>query len=715
MNSKNVITSADQSSHERTLQQSKSTWALNTGLPTGKQQGVDAANQHSTLNGSSLDGATGVNLTAPGVIDLTAAQLKSAQGDIRIQGGTVSIQSGINQSSASYTETFKKTGVNLGDLTGLFTPGEGVGFKSTLTKEAAHTSLAKASLDARNIALQSTAGDLTLAAVDASADSIRLDAAHDLKLASLTTTDMQRTDLKKKDLAWQSVKGNGSVDDTPRYTRLNTAQLNASAGNRITADLSVKASAAILANEPGMDWLKQLQADPALSNKIDWNKIEEAHQHWHYKQQGLTPAAAAVVAIVVAYFTAGAGSGIVGGVTGSAVTTTSSAAIVTASAVVQAGVTTLASKAAVSLINNGGRLDETLKELGSSDNLKQLATSLVTAGVLSSLGNAISVDGKALNSISVKDGFAADVGKNLVTGLTRATITSAVTGTDLETSIRTEVIASVLNAASAQGADWIGTQAQNNSLNAFSHAFAHAVAGCVAGAAGASAPGSGISAGSGCGAGALGAAVGELSAGFYNSGREAAGLPAKTDTVQFASMISGIAAALTGQSAQGVAIASGAGANAAQNNYLTHLQVENKKTELSKAKTPQERAAIEAKYQQLDNAQQTAAEQCLLAGQCQSVTDPLMLQGALNDLKNACAVPRYCSPDEVKSITQLNRLLDQDAITPNHLLEELVIGGGVGKIVGAGISTVAARLFGGGLGKLRRRLGQRRERRLVMD
>ena len=64
--------------------------------------------------------------------------------------------------------------------------------------------------------------------------------------------------------------------------------------------------------------------------------------------------------------------------------------------------------------------------------------------------------------------------------------------------------------------------------------------------------------------------MGELSAGFYNNGREAAGLPAKTDTVQFASMISGIAAAATGQGAQGVAIASGAGANAAQNNRLMH-------------------------------------------------------------------------------------------------------------------------------------------------
>jgi hypothetical protein len=322
----------------------------------------------------------------------------------------------------------------------------------------------------------------------------------------------------------------------------------------------------------------------------------------------------------------------------------------------------------------------------------------VTAGVLSELGNAMTIDGKALNSVQVSDGFAANVGKNLITGLTRATINSAVAGTDLETSIRTEVVAGILGAASAQGANWIGdlaqpgAQGQAAAINEFGRAFAHAVAGCAAGAAGASAPGSNTSAGSGCGAGALGAVVGELSAQLYGAAD-----PAKT--VAFASMVSGIAAAVAGQGAQGVSIAASTGANAAQNNYLTHQQAENKKTELSKAKTPQEVAAIEAKYHKLDAAQQTAAEQCLLDGNCQSVTDPLMLQGALNDLKNACAMPRYCSPDEVKSIAQLNRLLDKDAITPNHLLEELVIGGGVGKIVGAGISSLAARVFGGAVVK----------------
>ena len=34
------------------------------------------------------------------------------------------------------------------------------------------------------------------------------------------TVRTRNAGLKKKDLAWQSVRGNGSVDDTPRYTQL---------------------------------------------------------------------------------------------------------------------------------------------------------------------------------------------------------------------------------------------------------------------------------------------------------------------------------------------------------------------------------------------------------------------------------------------------------------------------------------------------------------
>ena len=587
-----VAASEDSAVSERTLRESKSTWAYMTGVPGGKKHALDAAEARSTLNGSTIEGAAGVSLEAQGLVDIAASHLAAQEGDIAIRGAEVGIRSGLDSVSADLKETTKKTGVDIKDLTGTFKPGEGVGFKSALTAENAHTTLAPATLDARNITIQSTAGDITLTAIDATArghntengepqaGTLTLDAANNLNLASLATTDYQSTDLQKKDLAWQSVRGSGSLDETTHYTRLNAGELDVSVGNRITADMGVKDSAALLAQEAGMDWLRQLQGDPELANRIDWQSIEEAHQNWDYEQQGLTPAAAAVVAIVVAYFTAGAGTAIVEGAatagasaTAAAAGTTVAATYATTTVAVQAAVTTLASKAAVSLINNGGRVDETLKELGSDENLRQLAVALVTAGVLSEIGQInFGTEAKpvTLNSVKAGDGIVANAGKNLVNGLTRATINSAVTGTDLETSIRTEVVAGLLSAASAEGANWVGDQAGEGGffndagqVNEFGRAFAHAVVGCAAGAAGASASGSSIGTGSGCTAGALGAVVGELSAQFY-------GTDDPQKTIAFASMMSGIAAAAGGLDAEGVAIAASTGANAAQNNFLSH-------------------------------------------------------------------------------------------------------------------------------------------------
>ncbi|ENC6657470.1 DUF637 domain-containing protein [Aeromonas hydrophila] len=50
---------------------------------------------------------------------------------------------------------------------------------------------------------------------------------------------------------------------------------------------------------------------------------------------------------------------------------------------------TLVSQATISTINNGGNLGAVLKELGSSASIKQLATSVATAGALQGLDNAM--------------------------------------------------------------------------------------------------------------------------------------------------------------------------------------------------------------------------------------------------------------------------------------------------------------------------------------
>jgi filamentous hemagglutinin len=594
---KHVIlsTSEDQQQYSHSHQSTHSNWAFITGLPDGMRDGLDTQQQTITVNGSTLQGQNGAGVQATGLVDMTAARLKANQGDIDISGAQVAIRSGTNQQASSSRETHKKSGISWRDLTGLFTPGKGVGYDATLDKQSSKTTLAHATLEGHNIHIQANQGDITLAAVQAKATGtpagpsdgsegapgntvgptpgqISLKAAGNIHLASISTESYQRTDEKHKDKAWQETHGEGSYDQQTHYNQLTAGQLDLQAGGRITADMSVRDSAAVLAKSPDMTWLRQLQQDPKLAGKVDWKQIEEAHQHWDYKHQGLTPAASAVVALVVAYFTAGAGSAIVNTAAGSATAAASGAGAV-AAGMTQAAVSTMASHAAVSFINNGGDLGKTLNDLGSSQSMRQLATAVVTAGVLSGIGQVTFGEGKnafRLNDVKVSDGFMKNMGKNLIDGVARATVNSAITGTDLQTNIRTNVVASILGAAQAQGADWIGNQTllggdfnTNGNVNEFAHEFAHAIVGCAAGVAGASASGSGASTGQGCSAGALGAVVGELSAQFY-------GGTDPNQTIAFAQMMGGIAAAAAGLGAEGVSIAANTGANAAQNNYMAH-------------------------------------------------------------------------------------------------------------------------------------------------
>ncbi|MHB0991233.1 MAG: hemagglutinin repeat-containing protein [Burkholderiales bacterium] len=567
--------SGNQSSSTHTSKDSKSTVSVLTGLPSGKQLNDVASAQQTTLNRSTINGATGITLTAQGLVNVDASQLAAAQGDIRITGANVNLQSDLNSRSASDHATQSNTGVSWQDLTGTFRPGQGQNYKAGTTTNNADSTLVSTTLNAQNIDIQSTAGDITLGAIQATehgsrnADgtqtpgSIDLTAAHNLNFTTIQTTRQQSTDITQSDIAWQVKKGGGTVDQTTHYTELNAQTLGMTAAHRITADMSVKDSAAVLAQEPGMSWIQPLLHDPKLSSKVDWNQIQEMHQHWDYRAQGLTPAAAAVITIVVAYFTAGSGAEIMGGGeaaagasaagTTAATTATLTAGEAATAAAISTGITAISSQTAISLIDNGGDVGATLKQLGSSQSIRNIATAMLTAGAVSEVANLAN-----LSTVTAQSSFAANAELGIVRGVTAAVVNSAINGTSLESNLRTDITAGLLSAVSAKGANWIGDEAQNNNLNGFSHILAHAVAGCAVGTV------SGGSAGRGCGAGALGASVGEMAAQFY-------GAADPQSTIAFARMISGIAAAVAGEDATGIAIASTAGANAAQNNYILHI------------------------------------------------------------------------------------------------------------------------------------------------
>ncbi|MBQ0922276.1 DUF637 domain-containing protein, partial [Hydrogenophaga aromaticivorans] len=270
---------------------------------------------------------------------------------------------------------------------------------------------------------------------------------------------------------------------------------------------------------------------------------------------------------------AATGAGVAGsGVAAGAVLTTTGAAVATA---VTAGITSLASTAAVSLINNKGDLGATLKELGSEDNAKGLLLTMATAGLTNGILNQVGLSGVDANS-TVGQLFA----RNAIQGITSAVLESAVMGTNLEDALKNNLKGALINTVAAQGADEIG----DAKLDATSKALAHALLGCAMGAATA-----GSSAG--CAPGATGAVIGEIVAGLYGDSQDLGGLEEKLkndpnnaalkqqiaqiqNTVTELAKLTGAGGALLiGGDAETMQIAMGTAQNAAVNNYLNHAEL----------------------------------------------------------------------------------------------------------------------------------------------
>ncbi|HEZ0021093.1 TPA: DUF637 domain-containing protein, partial [Neisseria meningitidis] len=253
---------------------------------------------------------------------------------------------------------------------------------------------------------------------------------------------------------------------------------------------------------------------------------------WDYKQEGMTPAAAAVVVIVVTVLTYGAlsapaaagtagaagagaggaaagtaaGTGVAAGTAagtgvaaGTAATTgvaagTSAAAITTAAG--KAALASLASQAAVSLINNKGDINHTLKELGKSSTVRQAATAAVTAGVLQGISG---LNTQAAEAVS-KHFHSPAAGKltaNLINSTAAASVHTAINGGSLKDNLGDAALGAIVSTVHGEVASKIKF---NLSEDYIAHKIAHAVAGCA----------SAVANKGKCRDGAIGAAVGEM-------------------------------------------------------------------------------------------------------------------------------------------------------------------------------------------------------------
>ncbi|HHS1393403.1 TPA: DUF637 domain-containing protein, partial [Neisseria meningitidis] len=277
-----------------------------------------------------------------------------------------------------------------------------------------------------------------------------------------------------------------------------------------------------------------------------------AYDKWDYKQEGLTRAGAAIVTIIVTALTYGYGATAAGGVAasgsstaaaaGTAATTTAAATTVsTATAMQTAALASLYSQAAVSIINNKGDVGKALKDLGTSDTVKQIVTSALTAGALNQMGADIAqLNSKVRTELFSSTGnqTIANLGGRLATNLSNAGISAgintAVNGGSLKDNLGNAALGALVNSFQGEAASKIKTTFSDDYV---AKQFAHALAGCV----------SGLVQGK-CKDGAIGAAVGEIVADSMLGGRNPATLSdaEKHKVISYSKIIAGSVAALNG-------------------------------------------------------------------------------------------------------------------------------------------------------------------------
>ncbi|WP_157730977.1 DUF637 domain-containing protein [Variovorax sp. HW608] len=518
----------------------------------------------------------GVLLEGNNSVYLRGAEVSAAK-DVNIKGGDVTIVAATNEAGLTLSEDRKGGSVS---AVALHPPGHGFGAKSQDTYDAQATSLARSSLQGANINITAedangVRGAVTIAGTTISTPGTLKLEGDSVNLA-LQSTDLTMTQKGSgKDLMWQRTSDSGTSKETLNYNQINAGGLQVNA-NRVTVGMNARDSLEALAQQPGMGWVQQINSDPNLQGKVDWQKLDEANRQWNYGKQGLTPEGAAVVMAVVTWATWGTASGL-GASAGSAVGGGTTGMVV--SGAVTAGVSALAGQASVALINNQGDIGAALHDLGSSSNVKNLLTAIVTGGVLGGLN----MNPTGLPTVSGgAQPFIEQLGQNLTAGAAKAVISTAINGGSLESALSEGLKNAFLDTVAAQGAFGIGSNIQPGSV-ANMLAQAHAIAGCAVGAA--RTDGS-------CGAGALGAAIGELAASLYDPGA----LNTQGDTVQFAAMMSSIAGAVAGLDAADINLASQAGANAAANNWLATQQKAQFEAEKAAAKTPLDQLKVLAKW-----------------------------------------------------------------------------------------------------------------------
>ncbi len=447
-------------------------------------------------------------------------------GRFTAEGGTISIKSGgnlnfytVEESSSSTVDVTKKTSYSkLISLLG--------SSKTTTNTTRTQISELPANLKADYINTQAVDKTKLVGTEFEYLKGATIETGGTLELIAAKTSITELLKKEKSSLAWQAMQDKGSITETAQLPSFNGPVLptfKAAGGLSVQVPISEKDVNKVelrdaildLSKKPGNEYLKEL----VNRKDVDWQKVLLTQKDWDYKQQGLTAAGAAIIVIIITIVTMGTGTaaaaGAAGGTAASGTTVglgasmIGSAGVTTATvggvttitgvstlgAMANAAITSLATQAGVSLINNGGDIGKTLKDLGSKDSIKNLAASVVTAGLMSQVSSALNLkpDSTVLSDRLVSN-FTTSVGSTLVQ--------TAIKGGNLEENLKVALLSGLAGAVQGELASQIGDNLDKMDPSVWEytiHKIAHAAVGCAAAATKAS-----------CEAGAIGAAVGEI-------------------------------------------------------------------------------------------------------------------------------------------------------------------------------------------------------------
>ncbi|SFW24947.1 filamentous hemagglutinin family N-terminal domain-containing protein [Pseudomonas sp. NFACC19-2] len=308
-----------------------------------------------------------------------------------------------------------------------------------------------------------TGGDLTLVSEgDQLYQKARLESGNDLILDSggsitfeaVKDLDQESHEKSKSSWAWTSAKGKGQTDETLKQSELiaqgdlviqavdglkiDIKQVNQQSVSQ-TIDAMVKA-------DPDLAWLKEAEA----RGDVDWRRVKEVHDSFKYSHSALGGPAAMIIAIVVTYLTWGAGSSLVGAAQG----TWQAAAANTV-------VSSVASNAATSTINNRGNLGAAVKDVTSADAVRGYVVGGVTAGLTAGLFDGLlqtktdPLTGKVTVDLSSLEGVGRFAGNQILQSGTSTILDRALGG---DSSLSDVLRTSLANTFAAAGFNLIGDQ-----------------------------------------------------------------------------------------------------------------------------------------------------------------------------------------------------------------------------------------------------------------